>query len=158
MMSERRLESEIAILKQLERQCLTRRQRFAFYGYLARAYKLYERLRRNSEANKGARRIRILCGLPTNRSMHPLRTILDATSSADQKAKSRWTRALRFAWHERRRWKKFEKFLRQNGGPAGCADEFAALHAKPPKGFITFNTPGYRVPLYVHPDAWPLRK
>jgi hypothetical protein len=143
MRSDRELRNDIAMLKELEGRCFTGRQRFAFYGYLAAVYELYERLRRNKEANKGARRISSLCGLPTNRSTHPIRTILDATSSADEKTKSRWTRALKFAWHERQRWKNFEKVLRQHGGPAGCADQFAVLHVKPPKGYITFSTPGY---------------
>lgn len=158
MTSDRELKNDIAILKELGERCSRRRQRFAFYGYLAGVYKLYERLRRNNEANRDAQRIRSLFDLPTNRYTHPVRTILDATSSTDEKTKSRWTRALRFAWHERRRWKNFEKFLRQNGGPAGCADQFAALHSKPPKGYITFQTPGYRVPLYLYPDASRLGK
>jgi len=158
MVSDRELRNDIAMLKELGQRCFKQRQRLAFYRYLAGAYKLYERLRRNGEANKGAQRIRSLCKLPSNRSTHPIRTILDATCSADGKTKSRWTRALQYAWHERQRSKNFEKFLRQNGGPSGCADKFTALHPKPLKGYITFHTPGYQVPLYVHPDVWPLGK
>lgn len=158
MVSDRKLRNDIATLKDLGQRCFTGRQRFSFYGYLAGAFELYERLRRNSEAHKAAQRIRRLGRLPSSRSTHLVRTILDATSSADDKTKSRWTRALRFAWHERRRWKDFEKFLRQNSGPAGCADKFAALHTKPLKGYVTYRTPGYQVPLYVHQSVWPLGK
>jgi hypothetical protein len=58
------------------------------------------------------------------------RLIIDATSTADIKTKSRWTRALRYAWRERSAWTDLEAFLRKNGGPAGCATQFAAITKK----------------------------
>ena len=55
---------------------------------------------------------------------------IDAISTADIKARSRWSRALRYAWRERKAWTDLKSFLRENGGPAGCAAEFAAVHPK----------------------------
>jgi hypothetical protein len=149
MTSDQKLESEITELKDLGRKCFNGRQRFAFYRYLVAVYSLYDRLRRKQAAKQGARNIQSMCGMPPSRTRHPIRIILDATSSADAKTKSRWTRALRFARHERRRWQDLESFLRRNGGPAGCADQFAALHAKASNRMMTFSTPGYRVPVLV---------
>jgi hypothetical protein len=55
--------------------------------------------------------------------------IIDATSTADNKTKSRCTRALRYA-RERKTWKDLGAFLRDNGGPAGCAAQFAAINPR----------------------------
>jgi hypothetical protein len=50
---------------------------------------------------------------------------------------------------QRRPGQNLEDILRRNGGPAGCADQFAALHAKASIRFITFPTPSCWVPLLV---------
>jgi hypothetical protein len=149
-METQEIERAIRQLRQLYDDCLQRRSRFAHYGYLAEVYRLYDRLRRNRATNTGVRRqltgYQASCGHKRN---HPIRTILDATSSVDNKTKSRWTRALRFAWHERKRWTKFETLLIQYGGIAGCADQYAALHPKYGKDSITYRDPVGRVYLVV---------
>jgi hypothetical protein len=81
-----------------------------------------------------------------------IRVIIDTTSTADNKTKSRWTRALRYAWRERGHWTDLQTFLKQNGGPAGCAERFAAVHpnARYP-GCIVYRCPGAGRPyLIVH--------
>ena len=128
MPSGRQLRQTIAALKATERRCFTSRQRFGFYRYLAAVFKFYELLRRKNEARMSADRIAELFGIRTQKHTHSIRVIIEATSAADVKTKSRWCRALRFAWRERKRWKKFRAFLESNGGPAGCAAKFAALH------------------------------
>jgi hypothetical protein len=52
-----------------------------------------------------------------------------AISTADNKTKSPWIRALRYAWRERREWRCLKAFLQKNGGPAGCAARFAVIKA-----------------------------
>jgi hypothetical protein len=76
-------------LRELERKCFAARSRFAFYDYLAAVFELYVQLRRRNQAKPLARRIAKLCQLRNQHHTHPIRTIIDATSTADIKTKSR---------------------------------------------------------------------
>jgi len=127
------------------------RQRYAFYDYLAAVYNLHRRLRRRKAAKKAACRIAALYNLSLRKDVHPMRAIIDASSDADRKTRSRWMRALRYAWQERHTWEDFRGFLRDHGGVAGCARDFAAVQPGPPRGFVAFGGVGRRprVPLYV---------
>ena len=129
-MSDRQLRKVITDLIKLERKCFASRSRFAFYEYLAAVFELYVQLRRRDEAKLSARRIAKLFGLRNHKRSHPIRVILDATSTTDDKTRSRWSRALRYAWRERKTWTDLGSFLRDNGGPAGCADQFAAINSR----------------------------
>ena len=130
MISDRQLRKTIDGLRGLERKCFASRSRCAFYDYLAAVFGLYVRLRRTKQVKKAARLIAKLFGLRTEERAHPIRVIIDATSAADIKTKSRWSRALKYAWRERRTWTDFASFLRENGEPAGCAEKFAAINPK----------------------------
>jgi hypothetical protein len=130
MISDRQLRKIIDGLRNLERNCFASRSRFAFYDYLAAVFKLYVQLRRRNQAKPWAKRIAKLFGLRKQNGTHPIRVIIDATSTADLKTRSRWTRALKYAWRERKTWKELGSFLRENGGPAGCADQFAAINTR----------------------------
>ena len=130
LISDHRLRKTITDLKSLERKCFASRSRFAFYDYLAAVFELYVQLRRRNQSKPLARRIAKLFGLRTGKRTHAIRVIIDATSTADIKTMSRWSRALRYAWHERKTWKDLGSFLRENSGPAGCAKQFAAIRKK----------------------------
>jgi hypothetical protein len=153
--SDQQLRKTIEDVRGLERKCFASRSRFAFYDYLAAVFELYVRLRRTKQAKKAASCIAKLFGLRKSNRTHPIRAILDATSTADIKTKSRWTRALRYAWHERKTWKDLGSFLRENGGPAGCADQFAAINSRGKyPGCIVYRRPGTGRPyLIVHKGA-----
>jgi hypothetical protein len=120
LISNQQLRQTIDGLRRLERKCFASRSRFAFYDYLAAVFELYVQLRRTKQAKKAAGLIAKLFQLRSPKHTHPIRAIIDATSSADLKTKSRWTRALRYAWRERKSWTDLRSFLRENGGPAGC--------------------------------------
>jgi hypothetical protein len=128
--SDQQLRKTIDDLRELERKCFASRRRFAFYSYLAAVFELYVQLRRTNQAKPAAQRIAKLHGLRNQKCRHPIRTIIDATSTTDIKTRSRWSRALRYAWRERKTWKGLGSFLRENGGPAGCADQFAATNQR----------------------------
>jgi hypothetical protein len=66
---------------------------------LAAVFELYVKLRRTKQAKKSV--ITKWFGLGNQKRTHCIRVIIDATSSSDNKTKSRWTRALRYAWRER---------------------------------------------------------
>jgi hypothetical protein len=153
--SDQQLRKTIEDLRELERNCFSSRSRFAFYDYLAAVFELYIRLRRRNQAKAPARRIAELFGLRKQNGTHPIMTIIEATSTADIKTKSRWTRALKYAWRERKRWTHIKSFLRENGGPAGCAEQFAAINPKGKyPGCIVCRCPGTGRPyLIVHKGA-----
>ena len=139
------LRGRISKLRKLEQECFASRTRFGFYQYLASVYQLYADLRKINASHDAARRIAKLFNLDIHQDAHLIRVILDANSQADSKAKSRWPRALRFARHERESWTDLESFLRENGGPAGCASQHGALHPRPPRGCVRVGGEG-RVP------------
>jgi hypothetical protein len=148
------LKQQIKRAKQIERQSVRSRQRYAFYDYLWAVYRLYRRLRRKKAAKKSARRIAALFDINIRKDAHPIRAIIDATSNADGKTKWRWTQALRYAWRERHAWTDLSDFLRHHGGAAGCARDLAALTAHPPRGFVAIGGPERfpRVPLYIEKE------
>ena len=152
MITDRHLRQTIDDLRSLERKCFASRSRFAL---LAAVIELYVQLRRTKQAKKAATLIVKLFGLRSKKGTHPIRVIIDATSSADNKTKSRWTRALRYAWYKRKTWRDLKTFLRENGGPAGCAEQFAAVHPKARyPGCIVYRRPGNGRPyLIVHKAA-----
>ena len=153
--SNRQLRKTLDDLRRLERKCFASRSRFAFYDYLAPVLELYVQLRRRNQAKSSARRIAMLTGLRNQDRTHPIRVIIDATSTADIKTKSRWSRALRYAWGERKTWTDLGSFLRENGGPAGCAEQFAAINSSGRyPGCIVYRRPGTGRPyLIVHKGA-----
>ena len=153
--SDQQLIKTIDDLRGLERKCFASRSRFAFYDYLAVVFELYVQLRRRNQAKSSARRIAMLTGLRNQDRTHPIRVIIDATSTADIKTKSRWSRALRYAWGERKTWTDLGSFLRENGGPAGCAEQFAAINSSGRyPGCIVYRRPGTGRPyLIVHKGA-----
>src|SRR6266851_1163728 len=143
LISDRQIRQAIDDLRRLERKCFASRRRFAFYDYLAAVFELYIQLRRNKQAKKAARLIAKLFKLRAQKRTHPIRVIIDATSTADLKTQSRWSRALKYAWRERKTWTDFTSFLRENGGPAGCADQFAAINPRGKyPGCIVYRCPG----------------
>jgi hypothetical protein len=149
-MTDRQLQKAITDLIKLERRCFASRSRFAFYDYLATVFDLYVQLRRRNRAKLSAQRVVTLIGLRTQKRAHPIRVIIDATSSTDRKTRSRWTRALRYAWLKRKTWTDLKSFLRENGGPAGCAEQFAAINPRGKyPGCIVYRCPGTGRPYLI---------
>jgi hypothetical protein len=109
--SDEQLLKTIYDLRELERKCFAARSRFAYYDYLAAVFELYVQLRRTKQAKKAARLIAKLYGFHNQKRAHPIRVIIDATSTADIKTRSRWSRALKYAWRERRTWTDLDAFL-----------------------------------------------
>lgn len=121
------LDATIRRLTRLERKSFSGRRRFKFYGYLAEILEYYRQLESSGELLK----IRdLLLAQPDFRTMSsdPLRVLIDATSKAGSKTKSRWTRALQFAVDKRPDWfgkMTAKQFFKSQGGVAGCACKIA---------------------------------
>ena len=99
--------------------------RFRDYQYLDAVYQTYVRIRSEKVKTLAVTVIREDLNIKVNRDAHLIRAIIDATCKADFKSKSRWTRALRYAWKQRNHWRDLGKFFRRNGGITGCAKWFA---------------------------------
>lgn len=126
----RRLLRDMRILRKLGPRCFPCRAEETLLSYLGAVHMAYSGLRRRRWVRRAGRIIAAVYDLPTRR--RPLiRAIIDASTSpsADPKAKSRATRALRFAWKRRKEWSAakitVQEFIRQNGGVSGCAAKFA---------------------------------
>jgi hypothetical protein len=122
------LQAAITMLTKLASRWRNTGRKRALYKYLEAVFNLYAVSKRAGD--KAANRIARLTGGAKLVSRHPIRAIIDATTSADRKSKSRWTQALRFAWRKRSKWPDLIDCLRANGGIAGCANRWADLQAE----------------------------
>src|SRR5450830_2188191 len=102
------------------------KRRFGLYRYLRDVYDLYLDLRSRRVARTAARRIAKICKLSTQRKSHPIRILIEASAGPeDNRAKSRWTQALRYALGWRQPGNKLRWTLETNGGISGCARKYA---------------------------------
>lgn len=126
------LNTTIRRITRLERKSFSGRKRFKFYSYLAEVLEYHRQLETSGEL------LRIRDLLLTRRdframSSDPLRVLIDATSKAGPKTKSRWTRALQFAVDKRSEWHGVmteRQFFKMHGGIAGCARKIAVKRAR----------------------------
>ena len=102
------------------------KRRFGLYRYLRDVYELYLELRFKRSARKATRRIAKLFKLSIQIKSHPIRILIEASAGPeDNRAKSRWTQALRYVWGWRQPAKKVKWTLEANGGISGCASKYA---------------------------------
>ena len=126
----RRLLRDIRFLRMSGHGCFSSHNQDGLLTYLAGVHMTYSGLRRRKWAGRAGRLIAAVYDLPS-RERHPIRAIIDATTSpdVDPKEKSRMARALRFAWQTREEWGNASTtvggFIRQTGGVSGCAAKFA---------------------------------
>jgi hypothetical protein len=123
------LSAKLKKLSDTWNRCSSSRRRDAPYQYLTRVYRFYMQLKTKGLATKTTSQIARLKKLPGRLHRHPFRTIIDATCTADEKSKSRMTRALRFAYKEKWGSDILTK-LKEAGGIAGCATKFARTNKK----------------------------
>jgi hypothetical protein len=135
----------------MERKAFGSRRRFEFYAYLGAVYALYGLLRRKNEAKISAHRIAKLFGIRTQKRTHAIRVIIDASSAAEEKTRSRWCRALRHCWRERKNWTDLGTLFSEVGGPAGAAARWSALRMRKGSGQVGPDTQDLvpEVPLIV---------
>jgi hypothetical protein len=107
------------------------RRRFGLYRYLRDVYQAYLDLRSSRIARKATRRIAKICKLPSRRKTHPIRILIEASAGPeDNRAMSRWTQALKYAYGWRQPAKRLKWFFEEAGGIAGSARKYADLQAK----------------------------
>jgi hypothetical protein len=102
------------------------KRRLGLYRYLRSVYEFYLELRFKRSARKATRRIAKLFKLSIQRKSHPIRVLIEASAGPeDNRAKSRWTQALKFAFGWRQPAKRLKWFFKVTGGIAGSARKYA---------------------------------
>lgn len=123
----------IDALMNIERDCFSRRDRFWFYHYLSAVYKFYREMSEYERSTLGLYFLKRYLRPQCMADYDIFYILLDITSQADQKTKSRWRQALRYAYTKRKGWRRkmtLREFFRNNGGVAGCARKSAIPRKK----------------------------
>ena len=101
-------------------------RRYWMYPYLRDVYEVFLELHSKDAAERTARRIVKLLNLQIRRKSHLLRVLIEATAGAeDNRAKIKWTSALRYAHGWLLPPERLEWFFDVNEGIAGCANKQA---------------------------------
>lgn len=137
-MSENPLRTTINLLRDQDQKWRKSGKKRALYAYLETVFIHFAASQHDGVAKQRAKKFAKLAGMHRGLNQHPIRILIDATSTADRKCKSRWTRALRYAWCKRKNYKDLKHCLRENRGVAGCAEEWALLRAatQTPAGYV----------------------
>ena len=105
--------------------------RFEIYDFLKAIYRVYIDWKRRNIVKRSARTLADEMNIARRTGMSSIRVLIEATlPSADFKQKSRWVRALEYVHSENVSPSRFRKFVRANGGLAGCARLAAQGHRK----------------------------
>lgn len=124
------LDDEIALLRRAEKQACRRRygRKAGYYRYLAGVFDCHQGLLARNELIAARdllqRKLERRC-----KSSDPVRVLIDATSRADAKTKSKWTRAVHYLIEQAPGWERgvdARGFLKSSGGIAGSACKIAA--------------------------------
>src|SRR5258708_329916 len=94
----RNLPKTLARLRRREHSWHASGTKYALMRLLRSIFTFYRSLRSLDLARVATRRLAELADSHWRARQHPLRTIIDAVSKAERRTKSRWTRALRYAW------------------------------------------------------------
>jgi hypothetical protein len=96
--------------------------RFEIYHFLEAIYLIYIDWKRRTISKRSARTLADEMNIIRRKGMSPIRILIEATlPDANFKQKSRWVRALEYAYSENAPAKGLRKFVRRHGGLAGCA-------------------------------------
>jgi hypothetical protein len=123
--SDSRIKRKMKELRDLWDEAISSRKKSAFDPYHAGVLTEYRKQKKRGAAPDESRRMVQLAKVKNGEKLRrSIRRIIAATSTADDKAASRMTRALRFGYREK--WVNIEEEIRKNGGISGCAKKFAA--------------------------------
>ncbi|MEW6450054.1 MAG: hypothetical protein AB1490_05360 [Pseudomonadota bacterium] len=151
-MTKKEIERRLFVIRSAAPRMHDRRGRFAAEHYLAEVFRLYRKLKHRDDYWNAFHRYVNRFDLRLRKAF-TISQILALTCDAPPKMKSRWYRAIRYAWSQRRAWDDFIEFMRTNGGPSGCASKWADLQPpRTPRGYARVGDPGMPpIPLFVDP-------
>jgi hypothetical protein len=106
------------------------RDRAAIYRYLETVFALVAKWTRLGCAGPRARRAVRLHGLTPPRGQDAFAAVIACTAKTDRKARSRWSRALRYAAMCKTKAEPVCAFIQRNGGIDGCAALFSPARSR----------------------------
>lgn len=105
--------------------------RFEMYSFLKSIYRVYMQWKDRRVAIRSARLMAQELSITRRKGTSPMRVLIEATfPGADLRQKSRWVRALEYLASEDVPAREFKRFIRANGGLAGCARLAAEVNRK----------------------------
>jgi hypothetical protein len=105
--------------------------RFEIYSFLKSIYRVYMRWKDRRVAKRSAHLMAQEMSITRRKGTSPMRVLIEATfPGADLRQKSRWVRALEYLASEDVPVQEFKRFIRANGGLAGCARLAAEANRK----------------------------
>lgn len=105
--------------------------RFEIYSFLESIYRVYMRRKDRGVARRSARLMAQQLSITLRKGTSPVRVLIEATlPKAELKQKSRWVRALEYLTSKDVPTQEFKRFIRANGGLAGCARLAAEVSRK----------------------------
>jgi hypothetical protein len=119
---------EAEVLRTFETICRKQRGRYWFKPYLEAIFLLAVDLKRRRILKKMTRRLAKKRGLRFDRRTDLVKVLIDGSSHADYKTRSRWSRALQYALDYRDGWgpaKSLSPLFDRFGGVSGCASKIA---------------------------------
>jgi hypothetical protein len=122
---------ELDILRAAGRMAHRSRRRFAMRKYLRAVFRTYRRWEKNADPYQNARRAAAICGVAVRHGTHPLKVLIDLTTSEpDPKVRSRWGRALELAETEGVKASELFRYLRMVRGISGAARKMASVYGR----------------------------
>ena len=121
--SQAKIVSRIERVRNAWERSASRGGKFNEYRYLRAVFRAYEVFASNDLLDSFVEIAPCELMSPVRANWHPIRTIIEATCDKhDVRMKSRWTRAMEFALTRNVASDDLLRFIRANGGIAGCAD------------------------------------
>ena len=105
--------------------------RFEIYDFLIAVYRAYTGWKDRKVARRSARLLAHELSITRRKGASPIRILIESRlPGADLRQKSRWVRALEYLASEDVPAREFKRFIRANGGLAGCARLAAEVNRK----------------------------
>ena len=122
-------ERELKVLAKIANECFVpHAPRYHERPFFRAVYELYRKWRGKKESKTRAKQFAKMCKRRLRSDTHPIRVIIDCSApGANEKMRSKWTQALRFAYEKRIPASGLSEFMDQHDGMAGCARGFAKL-------------------------------
>lgn len=123
--TEAKIKAELEAVKAAAQKAFDSHRRFWLHVPLQGAYSIFDVWRADRHSKKNAKKAARLFNIKMKNGAHPLEVIVKIVTprGAD---KRRWVDGLLFAYNEGVAPKDLVKFLKANGGIAGCANKFHA--------------------------------
>ena len=117
---ERDIKRELEALKAMAQKAFDSHRRFWFYVLLQGAYSTFVDWRADRHSKKNAKKAAALFGITIKQGAHPLAVIIKIVTPPGVDTR-RWVDGLLFAYSAGVAPKDLVAFLKEHGGPAGCA-------------------------------------